>query len=582
MAANRAESSDDLYESHPSLSASLEDFENNEVPSPTFQLPSHRSGFKSDESEVDPASNSEGPWSPPAWKRADASSGWYRHQPYLKGSGNPRFSASASRSRETSPQYESVAEDKEDLTMPANIPLPRGSLSPVKERSPSPPPITENKEKDFGQTFEELKVEPASPENQSNYIRFALRAEVQQRTDSFELAISSLRKLLDNMAHARVSFSVLITTILSGIFLMSMGRFLLQPPPGRPVPDLVKVAGLASSFEPLLIYSENGMQQINNIQQTSVALWDLGETVRIANLTSAPSMSRELDGLSDSLNKLVTELTRFFANVDGDIDAILIVMDWAHRELAAIPPESTNSLSTVFVIAHNLFSRIGLLEDRTGKPTAIGTIVTELFGRTHTQQTRYTLQRTFVEFIGVLELSVDSELSYSNNLFSLFNTIDTHFDNIQRSTARASDDEARSESDFFSSLWSRVLGPNAARLRKYEKNRVILHNVRAKTVLNKNMLVEHNHRLMALKQNLEALRRILFSPLVQGAQGSTASVEEQIMRLDGTYQHMKQVREDQKKRVFEGLFGPRPWNRYGPLLGEEIDEGAERQPAIDG
>ncbi|MCJ1433098.1 hypothetical protein MMC27_002457 [Xylographa pallens] len=582
MAANRAESPDDLYESHPSLSASLEDFENNDQPSPIFQLPSHHSGFKSEESEVDAASNSEGPWSPPGWKRSDAGSGWYRHQPYLQGSLNPRFSVSASRSREGSPQYESATEDKEDLTIPANIPLPRGSLSPVKERSPSPPP-RDNTEQGFGQSFEEAKGEPAAPENQRNYIRFAVRAEVQQRTDSFELAISSLRKLLDNMAQARVSFSVLITTIVSGIFLISLGRFLVQPPPPRPMPDLVKVAGLASSFEPLLIYSENGMQQINNIQQTSVALWDLGETVRAANLTSAPSMSRELDGLSESLNKLVTELTRFFANVDGDIDAILIVMDWAHRELAALPSEPANSLSAVFVNAQNLFARIGLLEDRAGKPTVIGNIVTELFGRTHVQQTRFTLQRTFVEFIGVLELSVDSELSYSNNLFSLFNTIDTHFDNIQRTTARASDDEARSESEFFSSLWSRVLGPNAARVRKYEKNRVILHNVRAKTVLNKNMLVEHNHRLMALKQNLEALRRVLFSPLVQGGQGSTASVEEQIMRLDGTYQHLKQVREDQKKRVFEGLFGPRPWNHYGPLLGEKNKDWVEsRQPAIDG
>ncbi|MCJ1381533.1 hypothetical protein MMC17_004644 [Xylographa soralifera] len=581
MAANRTESPDDLYESHPSLSASLEDFENNDQLSPVFQLPSHHSGFKSEESEADVASNSEGPWSPPGWKRSDAGSGWYRHQPYLQGSLNPRFSASASRSREASPQYESATEDKEDLTIPANIPLPRGSLSPVKGRTPSPPP-RDNAEQHFEQTFEEVKEEPSVQENQNNYIRFAVRAEVQQRTDSFELAISSLRKLLDNMAQARVSFSILITTIISGIFLMSLGRFLFQSPPPRPMPDLVKVAGLASSFEPLLIYSENGMQQINNIQQTSVALWDLGETVRAANLTSAPSMSRELDGLSESLNKLVTELTRFFANVDGDVDAILIVMDWAHRELAALPSEPANSISAVFVNAQNLFARIGLLEDRAGKPTVLGNIVTELFGRTHAQQTRLTLQRTFVEFIGVLELSVDSELSYSNNLFSLFNTIDTHFDNIQRTTARASDDEARSESEFFSSLWSRVLGPNAARVRKYEKNRVILHNVRAKTVLNKNMLVEHNHRLMALKQNLEALRRVLFSPLVQGAQGSTASVEEQIMRLDGTYQHLKQVREDQKKRVFEGLFGPRPWNHYGPLLGEKNKEWVERQPAIDG
>lgn len=405
---------------------------------------------------------------------------------------------------------------------------------------------------------------------------------MQHRTESFESALSSLRKFIDGMAHARVSWSVFSVSIISTILFISLGRILFQPLPERPMPDLVKVAGLASSFEPLLLYSENGMQQITNIQQTSVALWDLGETVRQANLTSAPVMSKELDGLSDALNKLAEELTRFFSNVDGDIDGILIVMDWAKRELAVLPTDPPSGVTTVFTNFHTLFARFGILEDKAGNPTKFGTLVTELFGRTPAQQTRHTLQRTFVEFIGVLEESVDSELLYSNNLFSLFNTIDNYFDNLQRTTARATDDESRSEGEFFASLWSRVLGPNAARLRKYEKNKVLLHNVRAKTVMNKNMLVEHNHRLMALKQNLETLRRVLLSPLVQGGQGSTASVEEQIMRLDGTYQHLKKVREYQKKRVYEGLFGPKPWHHYGPLLGERSNEYLNRQGAIDG
>ena len=405
---------------------------------------------------------------------------------------------------------------------------------------------------------------------------------MQQRTDSFELAISSLRKLLDGLAKTKVSFSLVSSTLVSGIIIITMARCLFQRPADRPMPDLVKVAGLASSFEPLLLYSENGMQQINNIQQTSVALWDLGETVRAANLTSSPIMSQELDGLSDSLNKLATELTRFFANVDGDIDGILIVMDWAKRELAVLPPEPPSSLSVLATNVHTLFSKIGILEDAAGNPTKFGTMVVELFGRTYAQQTRYTLQRTFVEFIGVLEESVDSELSYSNNLFSLFGTIDNYFENLRRTTARASDDEARAEGEFFSSLWSRVLGPNAARLRKYEKNKSLLHDVRAKTIVNKNMLVDHNNRLMMLKQNLEALRRVLVSPLVQGGQGSTVSVEEQIMRIDGTYQHLKKVRADQKKRVYEGLFGPRAWHTYGPLLGEKNKEWIDKPAAIDG
>jgi hypothetical protein len=172
MASNRRAASTDLFESHPSLSASLEDFENNENPSPVFRVPSQHSGFKSEESDADVASNSSGPWSPPGWQPSDAGSGWYRHQPYAQISPSPRLrsSASGSRSREASPQYESADEDNEDHTLPANIPLPRGSLSPLKEgspakeRSPSPAPV-DNKETD---TEKKIKEESAVPDDLNN------------------------------------------------------------------------------------------------------------------------------------------------------------------------------------------------------------------------------------------------------------------------------------------------------------------------------------------------------------------------------------------------------------------------------
>jgi hypothetical protein len=104
------------------------------------------------------------------------------------------------------------------------------------------------------------------------------------------------------------------------LFATILVRLLFQPPPPPPVPDLVKVAGLAKSFEPLIFYSENGAQQIGELQETGVAVWDLGESVRSTNMTSAPIIVKELDDLSESLKTLAMELTKFFANVDGDVD----------------------------------------------------------------------------------------------------------------------------------------------------------------------------------------------------------------------------------------------------------------------
>lgn len=62
------------------------------------------------------------------------------------------------------------------------------------------------------------------------------------------------------------------------------------------------------------------MQQIAELQETGVAVWDLGESVRQSNMTSGPIIVRELDELSSGLTRLAEELTRFFADVDGDVD----------------------------------------------------------------------------------------------------------------------------------------------------------------------------------------------------------------------------------------------------------------------
>ncbi len=174
---NDIDNLDAMFDDHPSLSASLEDFEHNEnrsPTSPTFGLPSQHSGFKSDESEAD-LESSDGPWSPPggssaAWRRDSAVGGWYRHQPYLQENQSPKASASPSRSRNTSPQYESAREDEGETILPANIPLPRGSMSPVKERSPSASPYPK-REEDFGQTFGNAEQNADAPGNTNNCVQ---------------------------------------------------------------------------------------------------------------------------------------------------------------------------------------------------------------------------------------------------------------------------------------------------------------------------------------------------------------------------------------------------------------------------
>src|ERR1051326_8612272 len=99
------------------------------------------------------------------------------------------------------------------------------------------------------------------------------------------------------------------------------------------------------------------------------------------------------------------------------------------------------------------------------------------------------------------------------------------------------------------------MGANASQLKKFEKNRQLLGSVRERTVRNKHLVVDYNGKLLQLKANLEILRKKLISPLVRSNASSTLSVEEQILGLDGTYEYLKRVREKQKQKMLELLYG---------------------------
>lgn len=360
---------------------------------------------------------------------------------------------------------------------------------------------------------------------------------------------------------ATKSKAATLLSILVVLLSLSASRLVLVPPVLTPVPDLVKLSTLAKSFEPLIFYSENGYGQITALQETSVAVWDLGESVRGTNMTSAPLIVHGLEDLSKTLQALGRELTHFFADVDSDVDSILLVMDWARRELAGLnSPAGLSIPGIVFDHLHNLLNRGGILESPAG-PTPLGVALRTVFGASSPQRTRQMLMRTFHEFVNVLEEAINSELTHSTALFALFETIDRQFLNIQRTVVRESDTQERLESDLLSSLWTRLVGANSATLKKYEKNKQLLATVRSRTVSNKHLIMEHHGRLQTLKINLEVLRRKLVSPLVRRNDSvtidSASIVEQQIKGLEGTYEYLRNVRQTQKSKLLELIYGAR-------------------------
>ncbi|KIW14067.1 hypothetical protein PV08_06848 [Exophiala spinifera] len=529
-----------------SLQASIEDFEEQERQSPLF--PDLRS--EREESEFDDRLSEGLPWSPPGFKRRMSNaSNWFRQDPYGQYSLKP--SISPSRSRQTSPEIYQDATDgagDPDITIAVNTPLPKGTDSPSRGQSPE----VEAQRNSRHSTPEQEDVAPTEP---NNYVRLQFRAEVQHR-EPFMPFFNYVQRKLDAMTKTR---STTLLSVMTTLLFACLLRIIVSPPIPAPVPDLVKVSTLAKSFEPLIFYSENGYSQIIALQETSVAVWDLGESVRSANMTSAPIIVRSLDELSESLKTLGLELTRFFSDVDSDVDSILIVMDWAKRELEGVVSGQGVSISgVVFDHLHGIFNRGGLLETSTG-PTTLGKLLTDIFGSSSPQRMRATLTRTFHEFVNVLEESINSELTHSAALFALFESIDRQFLNLQRTVVRETDTQERLENDLLSSLWTRVVGPNAAILRKFEKNKQLLSSVRARTVNNKHLIMEHHGRLQTLKVNLETLRRKLVSPLVRRNDSvsidNAGVLDHQIRGLEGTYDYLRGVREKQKSKLMEMVYG---------------------------
>ncbi|KAI9841364.1 MAG: hypothetical protein M1837_000747 [Sclerophora amabilis] len=566
--------SDDLlddFDDHPSLSASLEDFEHNgehseNLRSPILEIPSHHSGFyQSETCESDvPGSESGSPFSPPGGRTSvfrGSGTGWFRHEPYRQEHVGGGYSGGLHpTSREASPQHENAHDG--DLTIAANVRLPTDS--PLK-RSPSPSPQPhDTNEAELGREageHEDTGGLPSGKESSNNYIRFAIKAEMQHRTEAFEAVYAYFGGTYRYMTRSRTS--TIISALIVGLSYVAL-RLLFTPPTLPPSPDLIKVAGLAGSYEPLIFYSENSLTHIEDLQETGTAVWDLGESVRYSSIPSSKIISETLDSLSANLKQLALSLTKFFAVVDGDVDGyshplpysftlIIIVMAWAQGELSSIPSPSFPSITTAFDNVHSLLCRFGIFESPAGTPTTLGETFNNIFGKTTPQRTSATMQRTFHEFLSVLEHSITRELSFSVNLFGLFDAIDEEFFNVAQTAIRESGGQQREEGELLSSLWSRAMGTRAARLRKFERNKELLLNVRKKTVGNKHLVAAHHSKLLSLKMNLEILRTTLVSEMVRANDSSTMSVAQQVKGLESTYQLLKVARERQKRKWKQNL-----------------------------
>ena len=148
-------------------------------------------------------------------------------------------------------------------------------------------------------------------------VRFAIRSEGRFRTAPIEESISTVAGAVHVFTRSRRNVIFTLGAIL-------LSWILLQPWTATLIPDIANVAGMAKQFEPLLYASENVIPRSRELADASIAVQDLGESVRATNMSASPAITNQLDELAGSLKLLSEKLTTFFANVDGDIDSYVL------------------------------------------------------------------------------------------------------------------------------------------------------------------------------------------------------------------------------------------------------------------
>lgn len=111
------------------------------------------------------------------------------------------------------------------------------------------------------------------------------------------------------------------TSVACTLLMIVFAWVLTQPWSDTLIPDVANVANMAKQFEPLMYASENVIPRSRELAEASIAVQDLGESVRASNMSASTVIIDQLDDLGDSLKVLSEKMTSFFTNVDGDMDS---------------------------------------------------------------------------------------------------------------------------------------------------------------------------------------------------------------------------------------------------------------------
>ncbi|KAJ4295162.1 hypothetical protein N0V90_007172 [Kalmusia sp. IMI 367209] len=534
-----------------SLSTSMGDFDPERSVHSAYSAHSnmHSSRWSAPPEPEESEPESEGPWAPPAWQRENNK--WYRRS-YLQES-SPSKSNGASPSR----SYTASAYERYDREVtPSRIPLPesprkgtpRTSPEPIEQRHYTPDTIASRMQSPMAEPETTTGAQQAPEEDvsskQDGFVRFQFNGETLVHTGPLEERVSSF---IGGISKRRVISSIIVIII---------SCLLMHPwatDTNHPGPNVAHLTNMVRRFEPLMYGSENVIPRSRELSEASIAVEDLGESIRASNMSASKAIIGQLDDLGTNLKMLSQQITTFFVHVDGDMDSIISAIEWGTRQLQGIQATKVGVIDTVIGNIHGGLDKIGVLA-KDGNPTAIGSIVNGVMGVTTQQRAKATLQRTFDHILSTLEENLTNELTRADNLFQMFDSVDHQFHNLHRSVAKEEDSLSAQKDEFLASMWRSTI-TNKLRLKKYEKNLKLLKDLRSSALANKSELKNNIQIIRTVKDQLDVARRSLISPVIRGAQSDSYGIEKQLEDVSATHDFLKGVRDSQKHKFTKKLFG---------------------------
>ena len=128
-------------------------------------------------------------------------------------------------------------------------------------------------------------------------VKFAIRGETLFRTAPLEDVMSSFASGLHLFTRSRLSVVCTLSALL-------FAYLITIPWTESLIPDIANVANMAKQFEPLMYASENVIPRSRELAEASIAVQDLGESVRATNMSASTVINDQLDDLGENLKVL--------------------------------------------------------------------------------------------------------------------------------------------------------------------------------------------------------------------------------------------------------------------------------------